>query len=62
MRDRLAMVTGASSGIGYELLAICAQEGFDLLIAAGRPEIFSAAIDAVTWNHQAVVAHVTRRP
>lgn len=32
----LAMVTGASSGIGYELALICAQRGFDLVIAADR--------------------------
>jgi len=38
-----AIVTGASSGIGYELAAICAQEGFDLLVAADRPEIHHAA-------------------
>ena len=30
----LAMVTGASSGIGFELAKRCAEEGFDLLIAA----------------------------
>jgi short-subunit dehydrogenase len=36
-------VTGASSGIGLELGAICAQEGFDLLVAADRPEIQTAA-------------------
>ena len=33
----LAVVTGASSGIGYELAAQCAHHGFDLLIAADRP-------------------------
>jgi short-subunit dehydrogenase len=38
-----AVVTGASSGIGLELAAICAQEGFDLLVAADRPEIEAAA-------------------
>jgi short-subunit dehydrogenase len=27
----LAMVTGASSGIGYELARCCAQNGFELL-------------------------------
>jgi len=37
-----AIVTGASSGIGYELAAICAREGYDLLIAADR-EVTSAA-------------------
>jgi short-subunit dehydrogenase len=38
-----AIVTGASSGIGLELAAICAQEGFDLLVAADRPELQAAA-------------------
>src|SRR5690349_1361474 len=33
----LAIVTGASSGIGLELARQCAQNGFDLLIAADRP-------------------------
>src|SRR5690348_2047912 len=33
----LAVVTGASSGIGYELAAECARNGFDLIIAADRP-------------------------
>jgi uncharacterized protein len=33
----LAIVTGASSGIGYHLAKICAANGFDLLIAADQP-------------------------
>jgi uncharacterized protein len=33
----LAVVTGASSGIGLELARQCAQNGFDLIIAADRP-------------------------
>ena len=40
-----AIVTGASSGIGYHLARECAQNGFDLLVAADRPEIRKAAED-----------------
>jgi short chain dehydrogenase len=43
MSKPFAIVTGASSGIGLELAAICAEEGFDLLVAADRPEIHTAA-------------------
>jgi uncharacterized protein len=43
MSKPLAIVTGASSGIGYELACICAREGYDLLVAADMPEIESAA-------------------
>src|SRR4051812_23784413 len=42
-RRPLAVVTGASSGIGLELARCCAREGFDLLIAADEPEIHAAA-------------------
>jgi len=38
-----AIVTGASAGIGYELAKLCAENGFDLLIAADQPEIQAAA-------------------
>jgi short-subunit dehydrogenase len=38
-----AIVTGASTGIGFELAKRCAREGYDLLIAADEPEIVQAA-------------------
>src|SRR4051812_11646582 len=41
----LAVVTGASTGIGYELAKCCAKNGFDLVVAADEPEINTAAKD-----------------
>jgi short-subunit dehydrogenase len=38
-----AIITGASTGIGFELAQRCAKEGYDLLIAADEPEIDRAA-------------------
>jgi short-subunit dehydrogenase len=51
----LAIVTGASSGIGRELAALAAQEGFHLLVAADTPldeaiahfEALGASVEAV---------------
>ena len=39
----LAIVTGASTGIGFELAKQCARNGFDLVIAADEPEAHKAA-------------------
>jgi short-subunit dehydrogenase len=41
----LAVVTGASTGIGRELAKCCARNGFDLVIAADEPEIEAAATE-----------------
>ncbi|MBV9289989.1 MAG: SDR family NAD(P)-dependent oxidoreductase [Hyphomicrobiales bacterium] len=41
--DRLAVVTGASTGIGFELARCAAEKGYDLVIAADEPEIETAA-------------------
>jgi uncharacterized protein len=40
---QLAVVTGASTGIGFELARECARHEFDLIIVANEPEIESAA-------------------
>jgi short-subunit dehydrogenase len=39
----LAVVTGASSGIGYHLARECAKNGFDLLVVADEDRIENAA-------------------
>jgi short-subunit dehydrogenase len=41
----LAIVTGASAGIGYHLARICAENGFDLVIAADQAKVEEAAAD-----------------
>jgi len=38
-----AIVTGASTGIGYELAMLCAEQGFDPLVAADEAEIEEGA-------------------
>src|SRR4051812_21255860 len=40
---QFAVVTGASTGIGYELAKCCAKGGFGLLVAADEPAIYTAA-------------------
>lgn len=36
---KLAIVTGASSGIGLEIAKLAAAEGYDLIVAADTPLI-----------------------
>jgi short-subunit dehydrogenase len=50
----LAVVTGASTGIGYELAKCCAREGFDLVVAADEAKIHAAGKD-----FEGLGAHVT---
>jgi short-subunit dehydrogenase len=40
---KFAIVTGASTGIGFELAKICLKNEYDVLIAADEPEIEQAA-------------------
>ncbi len=42
-RGEFAVVTGASSGIGFELARVLAEEGYDLLINAEDEGLESAA-------------------
>jgi len=56
MQKQLAVVTGASSGIGYELAKQFAQNGFDLVIAAEDLGIVEAAQAFQAWGAQ--VHHV----
>ena len=45
MADKLAVVTGASSGIGYNLAKVFAENNFDLVICAEEDGLAKAAAD-----------------
>ena len=45
MADSFAVITGASTGIGFELATIAAQEGYDILVVADESLIEAAAAD-----------------
>lgn len=47
----LAVITGASSGIGYELARECASNGFDLVIAADR-SLSEATLECKSFGAQ----------
>jgi short-subunit dehydrogenase len=52
----LAVVTGASTGIGYELAKCCADNGFDLVIVADEKKIETAAGELRTVGGAKVTA------
>ncbi|KQN25322.1 oxidoreductase [Sphingomonas sp. Leaf33] len=45
MTGKLAIVTGASTGIGFELATCAARDGYDLIVVADEPLIEDAARD-----------------
>jgi len=49
---KLAIVTGASTGIGFELAHIAAREGYDVLVVADEPLIDAAAGDLEQYGTQ----------
>ena len=45
MANKFAIVTGASTGIGFELATLAAKNGYDILVVANEPLIDAAAQD-----------------
>jgi short-subunit dehydrogenase len=59
---QLAAVTGASSGIGFELAKVFAENGFDLIVAAEDEELEPAAreLNQIAGSVQAVRVDLSR--
>ena len=57
----LAIVTGASSGIGLELARLAAAHGYDHIIAADEPEIYEVGKSLADTGHsvQAIEADLS---
>ncbi|WP_121114640.1 SDR family NAD(P)-dependent oxidoreductase [Croceibacterium ferulae] len=45
MADKFAIITGASTGIGFELATLAAKDGYDILVVANEALINDAAAD-----------------
>ena len=45
MANKFAIITGASTGIGFELATLAAKNGYDILVVANEPLIDAAAED-----------------
>ena len=62
MPERAALVTGASSGIGFAIADLLGQEGHALTLAARRPEKLSAAVEQLRgkgYEVEEVAANLT---
>jgi len=54
MANPFAIVTGASTGIGFELATLAAKNGYDILVVANEPLINAAANDFEQFGTQVI--------
>ena len=58
MANQLAVVTGASSGIGYNLAKVFAENGFDLILASNDGDLAKAEADFKALGAAVTAVHV----
>lgn len=51
MNKKIAVITGASSGIGMELARVFAADGYDLIVTARRVELLQTLADEMSKTH-----------
>ncbi|HEY4354630.1 MAG TPA: SDR family NAD(P)-dependent oxidoreductase [Acidobacteriaceae bacterium] len=54
MSDKLAVVTGASSGIGYWLARELSGRGYDLMVCSAGPRLTEAAMDFADFGGEVI--------
>ena len=54
MAEKFAIITGASTGIGFELATLAAKNGYDILVVADEPLINAAANDFEQFGHNVI--------
>jgi NAD(P)-dependent dehydrogenase (short-subunit alcohol dehydrogenase family) len=58
-RDRVALVTGASRGIGAEVAKAFAREGYAVVLGARDPEALAKVVAEIDWDGGRAVAATT---
>ena len=57
LKNKLVVLTGASSGIGYSLAKLLANEGCNLALLARRKNILDVLVNSLEFPHQKIITY-----